>query len=106
VLLGIVEAKLWGLFIYFFFFNFILSFFECLMHQNYYQSGNLFRRYQSLPLGIGTCVCRPMYIDSTDARQPGGQIPVSKLLVDNIEPLLQVGGKFCDCLAKGGLCQQ
>ena len=36
------------------------------------------------------CQCRPMYIDSTNETEPSGEMPVSRLLQANIEPLLKV----------------
>ncbi len=33
---------------------------------------------------------RPMYVDSSNETEPSGQIPVSKLLIQHIEPLLVV----------------
>lgn len=36
------------------------------------------------------CLLRPMYVDSSNETEPSGQIPVSKLLIQNIEPLLVV----------------
>ncbi len=37
---------------------------------------------------------RPMYVDSSDETEPSGLIPVSKLLIQHIEPLLVVRSVF------------
>ena len=33
---------------------------------------------------------RPMYVDSTNVTEPSGEMPVSRLLIQHIEPLFQV----------------
>lgn len=42
-------------------------------------------------------ICRPMYIDSTNADVPGGDLTVASLLRANVEPLLKVSNTTARC---------
>ena len=44
---------------------------------------------------INSNICRPMYIDSTNAAVPDGDLTVASLLRENVEPLLKVQEQYC-----------
>ena len=44
-------------------------------------------------------ICRPMYIDSTNAGVPAGDLTVASLLRKNVEPLLKVNNPTARCFS-------